>query len=102
MVEHETIDLTKGKAFQSKFVHRAASEFAWPGWEERELLLVTKVLNKSDFPSIEALLGNWSVFLGVLNDAAAQCLTCGTLWQILYVLPETVEAYDRVPGMIWS
>lgn len=26
----------------------------------------------------EALLGNWSVFLGVLNEEAAQGLTCGT------------------------
>lgn len=159
LVEHETIGLTKSKAFQRKFVHWAASELAWPGWEERELFLVNKVLNECDFPPLEALhfvllklklirhhkltcrltkagreiadqpgdlfnliapfwlfevdhgassrvpealLGNWSVFLGVLNDAAAQGLTCGTLRQILYEPPDTVELYDRVPGMIRS
>lgn len=159
LVEHEAIGLTKGKAFQRKFVHWAASEFAWPGWEERELFLVNKVLNEYDFPPLEALhfillklklirhhkltcrltkagreiadqpgdlfnliapfwlfevdhgassrvpealLGNWSVFLGVLNEEAAQGLTCGTLRQILYGPPDAAEPYDRVLGMIWS
>ena len=160
LVEYETIGLTKSKAFQRKFVHWAASEFAWPGWEERELFLVNKVLNEYNFPPLEALhfillklrlirhdkltcrltktgraiadkpgdlfnliapfwlfevdhgassrvpealLGNWSVFLGVLNDdEAAQGLTCGTLRQILYVPPDAAEPYDRVAGMIWS
>lgn len=159
LVEHETIGLTKGKAFKRKFVHWAAAEFAWPGWEEDRLFLVNKVLNEYDFPPLEALhfillkhrlirhdkltcrltkagraiadkpgdlfnliapfwlfevdhaassrvpealLGNWSVFLGVLNDEAAQGLTCGTLRQILYGQPDAAEPYDRVTGMIWS
>jgi hypothetical protein len=46
LVEHETIGLTKGKAFQRRFVHWAAAEFAWPGWEEDRLFLVNKVLNE--------------------------------------------------------
>jgi len=31
--EHETIGLTKGKAFQRRFVHWSAAGFAWPGWD---------------------------------------------------------------------
>lgn len=157
--EHDAIGLTKSKAFQRKFVHWAAAEFAWPGWDEDRLFLVNKVLNEYDFPPLEALhfillkrrlirhdkltcrltkagraiadkpgdlfnliapfwlfevdhaasyrvpealLGNWSVFLGVLNEEAAQGLTCGTLRQILYGPPDAAEPYDRVPGLIWS
>jgi hypothetical protein len=55
MLEHGTIGLTQGKAFQRRFVHCAAAEFAWPGWEEDKLFLVNKVLNEDDFPPLEAL-----------------------------------------------
>jgi hypothetical protein len=55
LLEHDTIGLTKGKAFQRRFVHWAAAEFAWPGWEEEKLFLVNKVLNEYDFPPLEAL-----------------------------------------------
>lgn len=159
LVEHEAIGLTKGKAFQRKFVHWAAAEFAWPGWEEDKLFLVNKVLNEYDFPPLEALhfvllklklirhhklscrltnagraiadkpgdlfnliasfylfqidhaassripeplLGNWGVFLGVLNVEAVQGVTCGVLREMLYGPPDQAELYDRVPGMIWS
>ena len=159
LAEHESIGLTKGKAFQRKFVHWAAAEFAWPGWEEAKLFLVNKVLNEYDFPPLEALhfvllklklirhykltcrltgagrdvadkpgdlfnlmmpfwlfevdhaasswmaepgLGNWDVFLGVLNTEAAQGVTCGALQEILYGPPDAEQPYDRMPGMIWS
>ena len=55
LAEHDAIGLTKGKAFQRKFVHWAAAEFDWPGWEEDKLFLVDKVLNEYDFPPLEAL-----------------------------------------------
>ena len=55
LARHDTIGLTKGKAFQRRFVHWAAAEFAWPGWEEDKLFLVNKVLNEDDFPPLEAL-----------------------------------------------
>jgi len=55
LAEHETIGLTKNKAFQRKFVRWAAAEFDWPGWEEDKLFLVNKVLNEYDFPPLEAL-----------------------------------------------
>ncbi len=47
-------------------------------------------------------LGNWDVFLGVLNTEAAQGVTCGTLREILYGPPDAGQPYDRMPGMIWS
>lgn len=159
LAEYETIALTKGKAFQRKFVHWAAAEFDWPGWEEDRLFLLNKVLNEYDFPPLEALhfvflklklirhykltcrltnagrdiadkpgdlfnlmmpfwlfevdhaassrlpeprLGNWDIFLGVLNTEAAQCVTCGALREILYGPPDADQPYDRMPGMIWS
>jgi hypothetical protein len=55
LLEHGTIGLTQGKAFQRRFVHWAAAEFAWPGWEEDKLFVVNKVLNEYDFPPLEAL-----------------------------------------------
>lgn len=55
LLEHGTIGLTQGKAFQRRFVHWAAAEFAWPGWEEDKLFSVNKVLNEYDFPPLEAL-----------------------------------------------
>jgi hypothetical protein len=159
LTDNETIGLTQGKAFQRKFVHWAAAEFAWPGWEEDRLFLVNKVLNEYDFPPLEALhfgllklklirhhkltcrltkagraladkpgdlfnlvapfylfeidhtvssripeplLGNWSVFLGVLNVEAAGGVSCGALRKILYGPPDPKEPYDLLPGMIWN
>lgn len=55
LARHETIGLTKGKAFQRRFVHWSAAEFAWPGWEEDKLFSDNKVLNEYDFPPLEAL-----------------------------------------------
>jgi hypothetical protein len=55
LLEHGTIGLTQGKAFQRRFVHWAAAEFAWTGWEEEKLFLVNKVLNEYDFSPLEAL-----------------------------------------------
>ncbi|MFT5775385.1 MAG: hypothetical protein ACI9NG_001341 [Hyphomonas sp.] len=55
LFEHETIGLTQTKAFQRKFVHWAARDFSWPGWEEEKLFSVNKVLNEYDFPPLEAL-----------------------------------------------
>jgi hypothetical protein len=55
LLEHGTIGLTQGKAFHRKFVHWAAAEFAWPGWEEEKLFRFNKVLNEFDFPPLEAL-----------------------------------------------
>jgi hypothetical protein len=55
LLEHDTIGLAQGKAFQRRFVHWAEAEFAWPGWQEDKLFLVNKVLNEYDFPPLEAL-----------------------------------------------
>lgn len=40
LARHDTIGLIRGKAFQLRFVHWAAAEFGWPGWEEDKLFLV--------------------------------------------------------------
>lgn len=50
----------------------------------------------------EPRLGNWDVFLGVLNTEAAQGVSCGILREILYGPPDAGRLYDRMPGMIWS
>mgnify|MGYP001274386837 CR=1 FL=1 len=159
LTEHGVIGLTQTKAFQRKFVHWAAAEFVWPGFEEEKLFSVNKVLNEYDYPPLEVLhfvllklklirhhkltcrltrtgaalagrpgdlfnliapfylfqvdhaassrlpeplLGNWSVFLGVLNTVAAHGVTCGALREILYGPPDPAERYDRMPGMIWG
>jgi hypothetical protein len=159
LIDNETIGLTQGRAFQRKFIHWAAAEFAWPGWEEDRLFRVNKVLNEYDYPPLEALhfvllklklirhhkltcrltkagrampdkpgdlfnliapfylfeidhaassripeplLGNWSVFLGVLNVEAAGGVSCGALRKILYGPPDPKEPYDLLPGMIWN
>lgn len=46
------IGLTKSGAFNRKFVHWAASEFDWPGYSEKELFIINKVLNEWDFPPV--------------------------------------------------
>lgn len=55
LVTNNSIGLTRTKAFQRKFVHWAADEFAWPGMETERLFKVNKVLNEYDFPPLEAL-----------------------------------------------
>lgn len=50
----------------------------------------------------EPLLGNWHVFLGVLNVEATHGIISAQLRQILYGVPDTAEPYDKVPGMIYS
>ncbi len=55
LVDNGAISLTKSKAFQRKFVHWAADEFAWPGMETEQLFRVNKVLDEGDFPPLEAL-----------------------------------------------
>jgi hypothetical protein len=55
LIKHDEIGLTKAKAFQRKFVHWAAANFEWPGFEEEKLFSVNKVLNEYDFPPLEML-----------------------------------------------
>ena len=47
--EHGSIGLTPSTAFKRNFVHWAAAEFDWPGFTEKYLLRVNKVLNELDF-----------------------------------------------------
>jgi hypothetical protein len=49
---NDGIGLTKSGAFDRKFVHWAASEFDWPGYSEKELFIVNRVLNEWDFPPV--------------------------------------------------
>ena len=49
------IGLTKGMAFNRKFVHWAAKEFHWPGYSYEELFQIQKVLNEPDFPVCAAI-----------------------------------------------
>ena len=49
------IELTKGMAFNRKFVHWAAKEFYWPGHSYEELFRIQKVLNEPDFPVCKAI-----------------------------------------------
>lgn len=46
------ITLSKSGAFNRKFVHWAAVEFNWPGYSEKELFRINKVLNEWDFPPV--------------------------------------------------
>ncbi len=50
----------------------------------------------------EPLLGNWDVFLGILNVEAEGGVSSARLREILYGPPDPAELYDRVPGMIYS
>jgi len=47
--EHGSIGLTPSTAFKRNFVHWAAAEFDWPGFTEKDLFRVNKVLNELDF-----------------------------------------------------
>ena len=49
------IELTKGMAFNRKFIHWAAKEFHWPGHSYEELFQIQKVLNEPDFPVCKAI-----------------------------------------------
>lgn len=46
------VGLTKSGAFNRKFVHWAAAAFDWPGYSEKELLAINRVLNEWDFPPV--------------------------------------------------
>jgi hypothetical protein len=48
-LENGGIQLAKSKAFNRKFVHRAAVTFNWPGYTADELYRINKVLNEDDF-----------------------------------------------------
>ncbi|MDG1827210.1 MAG: hypothetical protein P8H62_13205 [Henriciella sp.] len=50
----------------------------------------------------EPLLGNWDVFLGILNVEAEGGVSSARLREILYGAPDPDDPYDRVPGMIYS
>jgi hypothetical protein len=49
IADHGGIGLTPSKAFKRIFVHWAAREFDWPGYNEADLFAVNKVLNEIDF-----------------------------------------------------
>ena len=49
------IELTKGMAFNRKFIHWAAKEFQWLGHSYEELFQIQKVLNEPDFPVCKAI-----------------------------------------------
>jgi len=48
----------------------------------------------------EAVLGNWDIFLGVLNEEARQGVSCVELRHIFYGMPDPAEGIDRMPFMI--
>ena len=50
----------------------------------------------------EPVLGNWDIFLNVLNVEAAHGVSGSVLRGILYGPPDPDEFYDMMPGMIWS
>lgn len=50
----------------------------------------------------EPVLGNWDVFLNVLNVEAAHGVSGGDLREIFYGPPDPASPYDHMPGMIWS
>jgi len=159
LIEHDEIGLTKNKAFQRKFVHWAAANFEWPGFEEEKLFSVNKVLNEYDFPPLEMLhfvllklklirhykrackltkagralagkpgelfniiapfylfrvdhsaysrfsepvIGNWDVFLNIINVEAANGISGGDLRDVLYGPREEGDLFDDALGMLWS
>ncbi len=57
IAEHGPIGLTPSKAFKRVFVHWAAAEFDWPGYSEKELFVVNKVLSEIDFPPLTEIHG---------------------------------------------
>lgn len=50
----------------------------------------------------EPLLGNWDVFLGILNVEAEGGISSARLREILYGPPNSAEPYDRLTSMIYS
>jgi hypothetical protein len=159
LIKHDEIGLTKAKAFQRKFVHWAAANFEWPGFEEEKLFSVNKVLNEYDFPPLEMLhvvllklklirhykgackltkagkglvgkrgelfgliapfylfrvdhsaysrfsepvLGNWDVFLNIINVEAAHGISGSDLREVFYGPREEGDLYDHALGMLWS
>lgn len=48
----------------------------------------------------EPVLGNWDIFLGVLNEEAKHGVSCVELRHIFYGMPDPTEGIDRVPFMI--
>jgi hypothetical protein len=53
--ENNGIGLTASKAFNRKFSHWAADNFAWPEYASQKLLRVQKVLNEEDVPLVMVL-----------------------------------------------
>lgn len=153
------IGLTKSGAFNRKFVHWAASEFDWPGYSEKELFKVNRVLNEWDFPPVsdihdllkgvklgrhykgkffltktgkelvanpaqlfaqlvpnflfrldhgahlraeDQLLGNWDIFLNVINVEADHGASRSVLRKALYGDPDPSPSFhDRVASTLY-
>lgn len=153
------IGLTKSGAFNRKFVHWAAAEFDWPGYPEKELFRMNKVLNEWDFPPVsdihdllkgfkfgrhykgkflltkagkdliahpgrmfaelapnylfrldhgshlqaeDGLLGNWDIFLNVINVEADHGTSRSALRKALYGEPDPSGfSYDRVSSTLY-
>ena len=53
--EHESIGLTKTKAFKRVFVHWAVEHFDWPGKSAEEMFRYNKVINEYEFAPLEVL-----------------------------------------------
>lgn len=153
------IGLTKSGAFNRKFVHWAASEFDWPGYSEKELFAINRVLNEWDFPPVsdihellkgvklgrhykgkflltkagkelvanpaqlfsqlvpnflfrldhgahlraeDQLLGNWDVFLNVINVEADHGTSRSALRRTLYGDPDPSGTfYDTIASTLY-
>ncbi len=50
----------------------------------------------------EPLLGNWDIFLRILNIEAEGGISSARLREILYGPPDSAEPYDRLPSIIYS
>jgi hypothetical protein len=153
------IGLTKSGAFNRKFVHWAASEFDWPGYSEKELFVINRVLNEWDFPPVsdihdllkgvklgrhfkgkfvltksgkelvanpaqlfsqlvpnflfrldhgahlpaeDQLLGNWDIFLNVINVEADHGTSRSALRRALYGDPDPSESFhDAIASRLY-
>lgn len=50
----------------------------------------------------EAALGNWDVFLNIINVEAARGISGNDLREVFYGPREEGDLYDHVLGMLWS
>ena len=159
IADHGGIGLTPSKAFKRIFVHWAAREFDWPGYNEADLFAVNKVLNEIDFGPLmdlhdvmiamkigrhykgqfklskagqdlvghpartfgvvtpfylfkvnharfsrfddEPILGNWDVFLNVLNVETEGGATGAHLRKVLFGKPHPGAHFDDVLSSLY-